>query len=118
MTKSIKILTILLAVILWSSFTDKNANLFIGTYGSSSSDPAQIKLTINPDHTFYYQDFSVSGNKIVVKGKWSLIGKKVLLSNNGNKTRFHNIWSFVNEGQVAKSRKGFTFYRLCRINGI
>lgn len=117
MKKTIKTLIVLVAIILMSSFTDKNANNFIGTYGVSASDPAQIKLIINPDHSFYYQDFSIPDKKIVISGNWALKGKKVILENNLTEKKFHNIWSFAENGQIAKSRKGFTFYRLGKIVG-
>ena len=106
-----------MTIILMSSFTNKNANEFIGTYGVSLSDPAQITLTINADHTFYYQDFSLADKKIAVKGNWIVKGHKVILQDNSSGMKFHNVWSFVENGQVAKSRKGFSFYRLCRIDG-
>lgn len=110
-----RLLTTLMAIILLSSFTDKNANEFIGTFGVSASDPAQIKLTINSDHTFYYQDFSISQNKIEVKGDWTSKGNKVTLKSNDPRVKFHDVWSITNNGQVAKSHKGLSFYRLCKI---
>jgi hypothetical protein len=117
MTKSIKFLTTLVAIIFLSSFTDKNPNAFWGSYGVSATDPSQIKLTINSDNTFYYQDFSIPAKKIEVTGNWTLKGNKVfLIENNGNK-KFHNVWTIIENGQVAKSHKGLLFYRLCKING-
>lgn len=117
MTKSIKFLTTLMTIIFLSSFTDKNLNEFIGTYGVSASDPSQIKLTINSDNTFYYQDFSIPDKKIVIKGNWTLKGKKVFLRDNSSNVKFHNVWTILENGQVAKSHKGLTFYRLCKIDG-
>ncbi len=117
MTTTIKILTVLATIILTSSFTDKYAHELIGTYGVSASDPAQIKLTINSDHTFYYQDLSIPDKKNVVTGNWTLKGKKLLLNDNNSGKNFHNVWTFSEDGQVAKSRKGLTFYRLCKIDG-
>jgi hypothetical protein len=116
MKKTIKILTVAVTLILMLSFTNKDSNAFIGTYGVSASDPAQIKLTINRDHTFYYQDFSIADKRIVVKGTWTLKGKKVILQNNGSKTKFHNVWTFVESGKVARSRKGLSYYRLGKID--
>lgn len=117
MTKSIKFLTTLMTIIFLSSFAGNNSNEFIGTYGVSASDPSQIKLTINSDNTFYYQDFSIADKKIIIKGNWTLKGKKVFLKENSSKKKFHNVWTFSENGQVAKSRKGLTFYRLCKIDG-
>jgi len=115
MKTAMKTLTVLAAVILMSSFTDKNALEFIGTYGVSASNPAQIKLVINADHTFYYQDFSNPNNKITDEGKWTLRGNKVVLEKDNSELQFHNVWTFAEDGQVAKSRKGLSFYRLCKI---
>lgn len=113
MTKTIKFLTTLMTIIFLSSFTNKSSNDFIGTYGVSADDASQIKLIINADHTFYYQDFSISDKKIATKGSWTLRGNKVVLKNNGLK--FHNVWTFEKNGEVAKSRKGLSFYKLCKI---
>jgi biopolymer transport protein ExbD len=114
MTKTIKTLTLLALVILMSSFAKMDTDKFIGTYSGSASDPAQIKLTINADHTFYYQDFSVSNKKLIVKGNWTQKGNKIVLVDKD--TKFHNVWTFDNDGKVAKSHKGLTFYRLCKVD--
>ena len=95
---------------------DKDPTEYIGIYGVSASDPAQIKLTIRSDHTFYYQDFSVQDKKIVVNGNWTFKGKKVILNANGSGRKFHTVWAFEKNGDVAKSRKGLTFYRLTKID--
>ena len=116
MIKATKILTALMTIIVLSSFTNKNPGEFIGTYSVSETDPAQITLTINADHTFSYQDFSAPDKIIAVEGKWTMKGQKVILQGtNSADTKFHNVWSFDDNGQVAKSRKGLSFYRLCRI---
>ncbi|HSF89693.1 MAG TPA: hypothetical protein VLA46_09765 [Saprospiraceae bacterium] len=117
MIKATKILTVVMAVILMSSFTNKNASEFIGTYSVSETDPAHITLTINADQTFTYQDFSSPENKIDVRGNWTLKGQKVILQDNTSRMKFHDVWSFDNHGQVAKSRKGLSFYRLCKMDG-
>jgi hypothetical protein len=116
MTRTIKVLATLTAIFFMSSsFTGQME--FIGTYSVYAEDPAQIKLMIHPDHTFYYQDFSVTDHKIVVTGNWTLQGKKVVLNENAPVGKFHNVWTFEDHGQVAKSRKGFNFYRLTKIDG-
>ena len=117
MINKIKILTVLATMIIMSSFTNKDADEFIGTYGVSQSDISQIKLTINSDHTFYYQDFSNTDNKIITEGTWTQKGIKVFLKDNTSGKKFHNVWTFVENGQIAKSRKGLTYYRLCKIDG-
>ena len=115
MTKTIKLLAILAVIILGSSFKNRDSAVYIGTYGVSASDPACIKLSINADHSFYYQDFSVQHNKIVVNGNWSVSGKKIILTANGAVKKFHNVWTFAENGDVAKSRKGLAFYRLSKL---
>lgn len=115
MTNKITTLTLLVLVIVMSSFTKKNADQFVGTYGVSTSDPSQIKLIIHADETFYYQDFSVAENKIVVEGNWTMSGNKLVLKSNDITLKFHDVWTFEKDGQVAKSRKDFSFYRLCKI---
>ncbi|MBK7880518.1 MAG: hypothetical protein WBP33_11345 [Saprospiraceae bacterium] len=117
MTKSIKFLATWMTIIFLSSFTEKNTNEFIGTYGVSGSDPSQIKLTLHSDNTFFYQDLSNTDKKIVIKGNWTSKGKKVFLKDNSSDKKFHNVWTFLENGHVAKSRKGLTFYRLCKIDG-
>jgi hypothetical protein len=99
-----------------SSFTFNNSNAFIGTYGVSDSSSSQIKLVINDDQTFYYQDFSNAENKIVVEGRWTLKGKNVILNCDDANVKFHDTWTFTNDGQVAKSRKGLCYYRICKLN--
>ena len=117
MITSVKLFTALATMLLLSSFANKNNDTFIGTYGVSSTVPSQVKLTINADHTFYYQDFSVPQNKIIINGNWTVKGHKILLIDNDSEKKFHNVWSFTQNGQIAKSRKGIEFYRLCKING-
>ncbi|MBK8487715.1 MAG: hypothetical protein IPL48_08000 [Bacteroidetes bacterium] len=117
MTKSIKVLTVIATILIMSSFANKSSEMFIGTYGVSDSDPSQIKLTINSDNTFYYQDFSIPGEETNITGNWILEGKKVLLKDNNSNDKFHNVWTFIDNGTVAKSRKGLSFYRLYKIDG-
>lgn len=116
MTKTIKLFTALMMILVLTSFTDKDAVPFVGTYGVGDSDPSQIKLVINSDHSFYYQDFSVYDKKVRVNGNWTLEGKKVVLNALGSAKKFHHLWTFEKNGLVAKSRKGLTFYRLMKIN--
>jgi hypothetical protein len=116
MIKATKILVTVMTIIVMSSFTNKNPGDFFGTYGVSASDPAHIILTMNADHTFYYQDYSAPGKKIDVKGNWTMRGQRVILQNDHSGVKFHDVWSFDENGQVAKSRKGLSFYRLCKMD--
>jgi hypothetical protein len=113
---TIKSLAVIVTAILLLSFTNKNSNNFIGTYGVSESDPSEIKLIINSDHTFNYHDYSNPNKKISVSGTWTLKGKKVLLVNSNSEKKFHTVWTFAKNGQVAKSHMGLLFYRLCKID--
>jgi len=116
MTKTLKTLTLLTTVLLLSSFTRTKVNQFIGTYGVSANDPSHIQLTIRPDQTFYYQDFSIADRHIVAKGSWKLKGNKLVLTDSTAEHTFHHVWTFEKNGQVAKSRKGLAFYRLSKVD--
>lgn len=116
MKNTIKLLSLLALSMMLFSFTPKKTDTVIGIYGVSASDPSAIKLTINADHTFFYQDFSDPNQKLEVEGNWTLRGKKVVLTSNSGAS-FHDVWSITDEGQIAKSHKGLSFYRLCRLEG-
>lgn len=105
-----------IGILILSSFSNNNSTSFIGTYGVSDSDPSQIKLNINANHTYTYQDFSNPNHKIDVSGTWELKGKKVVLIEPSQAVSFHSVWTFVENGNVAKSHKGLCFYRLCKID--
>jgi hypothetical protein len=117
MIKSIKFLSTLITIVFLSSFASKNSTEFIGTYGVSASDPSQIKLIIHADNTFYYQDLSNPNKKLIINGSWVSKGKKVFLKDSNSSKRFHHVWTISAQGNVAKSRNGLTFYRLCKIDG-
>lgn len=109
-------LTLLSSVLILSSFSKTNVNQLIGTYGVCLNNPSQITLTLHSDQTFYYQDFSISDKKIRMVGSWTLKGNKVVLKGNKPEEKFHDTWTFDKHGQVAKSRKGLTYYRLTKTN--
>ena len=114
MTKTIKTLILFISVLLLSSFAKKHTDTIIGTYSTSIADPSQIKLIINSDHTFYYQDFSIAAKKIICSGIWEQRNTKVFLTDEKNNGKFHAVWTFKNNGEKAKSRKGFIFYSLVK----
>lgn len=115
MQKIFQLVFVLMTAILLLSFTNSNTAGFIGTYGVTSVNSSKVKLTINSDNTFYYQDFSDSENKIIAQGTWTLKGKKVVLEDLNSESKFHDVWTFDETGNVAHSRKGLCFYRLCKI---
>jgi hypothetical protein len=116
MSKQIKIIAALFTIIFFSSFRFSTNEEPIGTYGVTASNPSQLKLSIHADHTFKYQDYSNPKQPVVVSGKWILKGKKVVLIGSNSEQSFHHVWSFTQNGQVAKSRKGMCFYRICKIS--
>lgn len=116
MKKTIKLLTTAIICLLITSFTTTKTMPYFGTYGVSSSDPSHIKLVINADHSYSYQDFSASEDRIVVSGNWTQKGEKIVLDANKVVGKFHHVWTFEKNGQVAKSRKGLSFYRLSKIS--
>lgn len=116
MTKLFKLSTLITVIILLVSFTTKSSNEITGTYSVPDSDPSNIKLIINADNTFSYQDHSIQSKKISVKGNWTMKGKKVVLKDYSSDYKFHTVWNIVEDSKVAKSRKGLTFYRLIKID--
>ncbi|MDZ4669021.1 MAG: hypothetical protein SGJ00_14230 [bacterium] len=88
---------------------------FIGTYCVWENDPAQIKLTLNENHTYAYQDFSNPQQKIDLTGPWELRGLIIELKHAKLPYNFHHKWRFSEEGKVAKSRNGMSFYGLCKL---
>lgn len=116
MNNTLKTATACLVMLIMMSFTDTNKNAFIGSYGVSDSNPAAIRLSLNADNTFSYQDLSVSDKKIQVSGRWMQKGGKVVLTASDAAVKFHSVWSFSEQGRVAKSRKGLAFYRLCKLD--
>jgi len=113
--KTIGILGSWMAIAFLSSFADNNATERIGTYGVSGANPSLIKLTINSDNTYYYQDFSVADRKVVQRGNWISRGNRVLLMESGSNKKVYEVWTISGNGQVAKCRNGLAFYRLCRM---
>ncbi len=116
MKNLIKTTILLFVVITAASFKNNTSPNFIGVYGVSANDPAQIKLTLNENRTFAYQDFSNPDRKICIKGNWILQKNTVVLKSNDLQGRFHNRWRFSDDGKLAKSRKGMTFYALGKLD--
>ncbi len=114
MTNFTKLLLITFLLSTSFAFTDNADNKIIGTYGVSENDPSQIELIINDDYSFTYQDFSNSKQKIQVYGTWKLKNNAIILHSNQADAQFHNKWRISEDGHIAKSRKGLTFYKLCR----
>lgn len=101
-------------ITLISSFTTSKSEPCIGVYGVSESDPSAIRLELQADNTFSYQDFSISDAKVKVTGTWKQQGNQVRLQS-ATDQKFHHKWHLEKAGNVIKSRKGMTFLTLCRI---
>lgn len=95
-----------------SSFTNNSDLDFIGTYGSSENDPANIKLKLNADKTFTYTDFSNTKKKVDVNGNYVVKNNTIYLKNYLSDVSFHTKWKITKDGKMAKSRKGITYYSL------
>lgn len=95
-----------------SSFTKPDETGLTGTYGVSENDPAQIELILNKDHTFTYQDLSNPDKNINVSGNWSFKNNQIILKDDRSELSFNDKWKIINDGTIAKSRKGMTFYTL------
>ncbi len=115
MKKINRTLIALLALTLSFAFSNPANDGLDVVYGVSNSDPSQIKLTLKPDFTFEYQDFSVAENKINVHGTYLVKNNKVQLLSNKGEGKFHSNWRITEKGTAAKSRKGLTFYTLRKI---
>lgn len=112
---ALQLLGLLLLLSTSLAFSSKGDANFYGTYGVSTVDPSQIKLQILENHTFVFQDYSQAKHPVRVSGTWTLKGRKVVLTGKDNQNDFHRVWTFENNAQVAKSRKGLNFWRLCKI---
>jgi len=112
MKKAIQNLLIASAVLILSSFSNKQPIDFTGTYGVSDNDPSKIELVLNGDRTFTYQDFSNPNAQLNVKGNWEIENSQVILKDYNTELSFHSKWKIAKDGKIIKSRKGMTFYTL------
>lgn len=101
-----------IAIIFLTAFSSPSSTGLDVSYGVSADDPSQIELTLNKDHSFTYQDFSVSSKKIKVEGTYKLKNKKLSLEANDGQKGFHRKWKISEDGMTAKSRKGLCCYTL------
>lgn len=107
-------LSLLIAITLFS-FTTLDKGEIVGVYGVCESNPSAIQLTLNDDQTFTYRDHSNSNKPIDVHGNWELKNNHVILTNYTTDYSFHTKWKIDQNGTVAKSRKGMTWYTLGKI---
>lgn len=117
MNRNIFLSFLFVGMVLFSvNAADKPKNL-CGTYGVCESDPSHIELKLEADNTFHYKDLSNPGSSIQVSGTWVQKGNKVILKSNQEGPSFHRTWRISEDGTIAKSRNGLSFYRLARISG-
>ena len=114
MKKTTQTSLIIILILTLCSFTQVAELDYTGAYGVSENDPSRIELRLNKDKTFTYQDLSNSAKPINIKGNWEMQHNKVILKNYESEFDFHTKWKITNEGKVAKSRKGLTFYSLVK----
>jgi len=114
MKKIIQSSLVLGILFMLSSFSHISEGDVIGTYGVSKSDPSGIELIINENNRFAYKDFSNPSKQIAVTGTWEFKNGHILLTTDNSEIDFHNKWKIVQDGTVAKSRKGVSFYTLIK----
>lgn len=86
----------------------------VGTYSVSESDPTEIFLTLNSDHSFHFINNSNESKPLDIKGNWTLKNNAVILESEDLQGDFHKKWKISKNGTSAKSRKGFYFMTLCK----
>lgn len=114
MQKFTSLFLVVALAFLFSGFNSEKINGIVGTYGVSDNNPNGIQLTLNPNNTFHYKDFSNPNKKIDTHGEWKLENGKVILFNYESTHAFHNKWELQSDGCRIKSRKGLSIYTLVR----
>lgn len=112
MKSTTKLLLALLTLTFCYAFTTTKNDGLNATYGVSDGDPSQIELRLNEDYTFSYQDFSIPSQQIKVEGTYQMKNNKIQLIPKNEQVEFHHTWKILDDGAVAKSRKGLAFYTL------
>lgn len=115
MKNALRSTILLLCVFMLASFSSKSESDVSGVYGVCGVEVTIVELSLNADHTYSYIDRSNSLAPIELTGTWEEKGNHIELSSNSDH-KFHNKWKISNDGTVAKSRKGMSFYRLGRID--
>ncbi|MBI1266287.1 MAG: hypothetical protein GC193_02525 [Cryomorphaceae bacterium] len=95
------------------AFTPVASKSVVGVYGVCDDNPSQVRLELKSDNTFEYIDNSVTP-KLNVSGNWELTNEHVVLLSSQQGAIFHRKWKISEDWEVAKARKGMTFYTLRR----
>ncbi len=114
MNKTIHLSCAIVGVMISFAFANPNTALK-ATYGVSLNDPSQIKLQLNNDFSFTYQDYSNVDKPIDVEGTYKIDGKLIMLNSTSNSS-YHNKWKITNDGCRIQSRKGILFYSLVKLS--
>lgn len=95
-------------------FAFTSSEQFEGKYGVGTNNPNGIELTINADHTFHYEDASSQDQKINIDGTWKKENNIIFLHSK-SAIKFHSKWKLSKDENRISSRKGMTFYSLCKL---
>lgn len=84
-----------------------------GTYSYTSDADAQLLLQLNNDNTFRYVNNTNPAKPIDLSGRWSVIGRVVVLRDYANDLSIANSWKIDEKYDCLKSRHGLLWTRLC-----
>ena len=107
-----QLVAVSLLSLLMASFNGINPSEEKGIDASYGDE--KVQLVLEDDFSFHYRDLC-SSQKIDVSGTYEIDGNKVHLSATDEAALFHDSWKLTNNQQVAKSRKGMLFMRLCEM---
>ena len=82
------------------------------TYRVLEQEPSPVELKLNKDFTFQYTDYAIKEHNAIIRGTYLIKGRNVMLQAENSTIRFHDRWKISEDGNIAKSRKGLSFYRL------
>ncbi|MFD1551116.1 hypothetical protein DNU06_04040 [Putridiphycobacter roseus] len=95
---------------------DNNLKDLIGTYSVCQIENYPVALTLNQDLSFTYRDKTDLSNPIVVSGAWSMDKNTIILKDKNGSTNFHRKWKLKKDNCGIASRKGMSFYSLCKLD--
>ncbi len=114
MKNTIKFLSVILISLSLFSWTMIIPNPSI-TYSSGEAGNSVILLELNEDGTYTYQDLSSPKKPIKLSGTYIRNPNRIRLESTTSQ-KFHNHWNISEDGKIAKSRKGLSFYSLMRLD--
>ena len=87
------------------------------TYGVCNAENPSVLLQLHEDLSFEYIDLSSGDKPIKVFGHYKWVKNSIQLETTDTTISFHHKWKLSEEGKVAKSRKGLSYYRLVKVDG-